>query len=209
MNARRYVHVLGSADASPLDAARGAARRAAGAIRTIRERLRGIGSEETRPPPPRSFVDAEGREIELRAYGGDERAFEALMAMYADFDPAQRAQGTPPIGEDAVREWLEGTMLEGPSVVAWHGDRAVGHVAFVPDGEGRHEFAIFVHQDHQRAGVGTELALSGFAHARERSVEHVWLTVEPWKRGIQKFYSDLGFETVNPFGPVHRMSRYL
>jgi hypothetical protein len=107
------------------------------------------GGERTYPTPPNTMEDAEGREIGLHAY--DESAFEALVEMYVDFDPSQRAQGTPPVGEEGVREWLSGTLLSGPSVVAWHGQRAVGHVAFVPDDTGKHELAIFVHQDYQRA----------------------------------------------------------
>ncbi|MFC6904877.1 GNAT family N-acetyltransferase [Halalkalicoccus tibetensis] len=170
------------------------------------------GGERSYPTPPRSIVDGEDREVELRAY--DEGAFEPLVAMYVDFDPEQRAQGTPPVGEGNVREWLAGTLLEGPSVVAWaEGDgseeRAVGHVAFVPDDTGKHELAIFVHPEYQRAGIGDALMETGFGHARERGVTQVWLTVEPWKRGIGKFYSDHGFDTVNAYGHAHRMSRYL
>jgi GNAT superfamily N-acetyltransferase len=165
------------------------------------------GGERTYPTPPNTMEDAEGREIGLRAY--DESAFEALVEMYVDFDPSQRAQGTPPVGEEGVREWLSETLLSGPSVVAWHGQRAVGHVAFVPDDTGKHELAIFVHQDYQRAGIGDALVESGFGHAREQGVSQVWLTVEPWRRGIAKFYSDHGFDTVNAYGSIHRMSRYL
>lgn len=163
--------------------------------------------ERTYPTPPRTVVDGEGREIELRAY--DDAAFEALVGMYVGLDPSQRAQGTPPVGEERVREWLSRTLLSGPSVVAWHDGRAIGHVAFVPDDTGKHELAIFVHQDYQRAGIGDELLETGFGHAREEGVTQLWLTVEPWKRGIAKFYSDHGFDTVNAYGSIHRMSRYL
>lgn len=163
--------------------------------------------ERTYPTPPREVVDGEGREIELRAY--EDRAFEALVVMYDDFDPEQRAQGTPPVGEGSVREWLSGTLLSGPSVVAWHDDRAAGHVAFVPDDTGKHELSIFVHQAYQGAGIGDALMETGFGHAREEGVTQVWLTVEPWKRGIAKFYSDHGFDTVNAYGSIYRMSRYL
>ncbi len=50
---------------------------------------------------------------------------------------------------------------------------------------------------------------TGFGHAREEGVSQVWLTVEPWKRGIAKFYGDHGFDTVNAYGRIHRMSRYI
>lgn len=108
-----------------------------------------------------------------------------------------------------MREWLGETLLSGPSVVAWHDGRVVGHVAFVPDDTDKHEMVIFVHQEYQRAGIGDELIEIGFGHARENGVTQLWLTVEPWKREIGEFYSDHGFDTVNAFGQVHRMSRYL
>jgi ribosomal protein S18 acetylase RimI-like enzyme len=158
------------------------------------------------PAPPLSFTDSDGREIAVREAGETDR--EGLVEMYDDFDPAQRAQGTPPLGEDAIRAWLD-RLDEGENVVAVHNGRVVGHVSFVPDGTGRHELAIFVHQDYQRAGIGTRLVRAGLGHARDRGIDYVWLTVEAWKRGAQKLYSDAGFSTVNPMGAAHRMSRYL
>lgn len=161
---------------------------------------------ESYPAPPHRFEDAEGRTIDVRAFrDGD---LEPLVGMYVDFDPSQRAQGTPPIGEEAVREWLD-HVLSGPSAVAWHGERVVGHATFVPDGVGRHELAIFVHQYYQRAGIGSRLIRVGLRHAKAEGVEQVWLTVEPWKRRAQKLYSDVGFDATNPFGMVTRMSRRL
>jgi GNAT superfamily N-acetyltransferase len=175
----------------------------------LTDRLRGLlfpPAVESFPAPPHAFEDEEGRAITARGFrGGD---LDALVEMYVDFDPAHRAQGTPPIGEEAVREWLD-HVLSGPSAVAWHGDRAVGHVTFVPDGVGRHELAIFVHQNYQRARVGSRLIRVGLRHAEAEGVERVWLTVEPWKRRAQKLYSDVGFDASNPFGMVTRMSRNL
>ncbi len=187
-----------------------------GVLDRVRSTLARFGSR--RPDlrePPVSFADGEGRNVTIRAYHEDD--FESLVAMYDDFDPAQRAQGTPPVGEDAVRDWLR-DVAERPgddgvpgsvNAVAVHGDRVVGHVVFVPDGVGRHELAIFVHQDYQGAGVGTELILAGLGHARREGVENVWLTVEKWKRGAQRLYGRAGFTMDNPLGAIQRMSRRL
>ena len=171
---------------------------------SLRDRLR--SRRVTPVQPPITFVDGADREVAIRPYRPDD--FEGLVAMYADFDPAQRAQGTPPIGVDAVREWVEG-LLAGENVVALAGDRIVGHISFVPDGTGRHELAIFVHQDYQGAGVGTNLMASGLGYATERGVSYVWLSVESWKRDVQRFYSRAGFSVINPMGAAHRMSRRL
>ncbi len=157
-------------------------------------------------PPPLTFTDGEGREVHVRPY--EDRDFEGLVAMYDDFDPAQRAQGTPPLAEDAIRNWLE-NVRDGPNVVARADGDVVGHVMFVPDDTDRHELAIFVHQDYQRAGIGTNLLAVGLDHARSEGVEYVWLSVEAWKRDAQRLYQRAGFSTVNPMGAAHRMSRYL
>lgn len=156
--------------------------------------------------PPETFVDGTGREIAVRPYHPED--FEGLVRMYATFDPTQRAQGTPPLATDAVREWLTG-LLAGVNVVAFDGDRPVGHISFVPDGTGRHELAIFVHQEFQHAGIGTRLMAVGLGHARHEGVGYVWLSVESWKRDVQRFYTRAGFSVVNPMGAAHRMSRRL
>jgi len=156
--------------------------------------------------PPTTFVDDAGREITVRPYAPED--FEGLVEMYASFDPAQRAQGTPPLRIEEIRTWLT-DLLEGVNAVALYDDRPVGHISFVPDDTGRHELAIFVHQEFQHAGIGTNLMAAGLSHARERGVGYVWLSVESWKRDIQRFYSKAGFSVVNPMGAAHRMSRTL
>lgn len=189
------------------------ARPVAGVVGVLR-RLVGRGRDwlaaraqpRTYPTPPLTVEDGEGRRVDLRTYDGS--AFESLVELYVDFDPARRAQGTPPVGEAAVRDWLR-TVAEGPGVVAWHGDRAVGHVLFVPDGTGRHELAVFVHREYARAGIGRALIRAGLGHARATGVGYVWLSVGAREHGVQKLYSEVGFSTVNALGTAHRMSLIL
>jgi len=156
--------------------------------------------------PPETFVDAAGREIRIRPYR--EADFAGLVEMYDEFDPELRAQGTPPIGVENIEAWID-DLRDGVNVVAIHDGDPVGHVSFVPDGTDRHELAIFVHQEYQHAGIGSRLMANGLGYARAQGVRYVWLTVESWKRGIQRFYTRAGFSTVNPMGAAHRMSRTL
>lgn len=141
--------------------------------------------------PPLSFTDAEDREIEIRPY--EDGAFEPVVEMYADFDPADRAQGIPPATEKRIRDWVE-TLLKGLNVVAWHGDRAVGHATLVPD-EDAYELAIFVHQDYQRAGIGSNLIRGLLGYGQANEVEKVWLSVERWNHAAVNLYESVGFET--------------
>jgi ribosomal protein S18 acetylase RimI-like enzyme len=162
------------------------------------------------PTPPASFADGEGRGIEVQpldaesgaASDADEGAehdadaeLEALVEMYLDFDPSDRAQGIPPVGERRVRDWLD-ILAEGYNVVAWDGDRAVGHATLVPD-DGAFELAIFVHQDYQGAGIGTRLIRHLLGYGASRRAERVWLTVERWNRPAVALYESQGFETTS------------
>ncbi|NEU58348.1 GNAT family N-acetyltransferase [Halorussus sp. MSC15.2] len=149
------------------------------------------GEADSFREPPVSFTDKEDREIEIRPY--EDGDFEALVEMYTDFDPADRAQGIPPATESQVRDWFE-NLLEGLNVVAWHDDRAVGHATLVPDEES-YELAIFVHQEYQRAGTGSRLIRALLGHGQANGVEQVWLTVERWNHAAVNLYESVGFET--------------
>lgn len=149
-------------------------------------------------PPPRSFTDAEGREIEVQRCGGD---VEALVEMYRSFDPEDRAQGIPPTGESAIREWLD-SVLEGDciNVVARHDGGVVGHAMLVPDRHGASELAIFVLREYQHAGIGTALIETLLGAGRREGVDRIWLTVERWNSPAIALYRKVGFEPSDPGG---------
>ncbi|PSP66599.1 GNAT family N-acetyltransferase [Halobacteriales archaeon QH_8_67_27] len=148
------------------------------------------------PQPPLSLTDGEGRDIRIESGGMDD--FDALVAMYDDFDPADRAQGIPPIKEGAIREWLDTLLAEGSlNVVARHDDRVVGHAILVPGHEDAYELAVFVLNDYQGAGIGTKLLEGLLGHGVSKGVQRVWLTVERWNEPAVALYEKLGFETSN------------
>lgn len=157
------------------------------------------------PSPPATVADREGRSIELRTIdGGDADDREALVKMYVQFDPTDRAQGIPPTGEDRVRNWIETIGPEGIHVVATHDGDVVGHATLVPEsddpraidepGEIAWELAIFVLQAYQQAGIGTYLLEHLLGHAEDLGVERVWLTVERWNAPAIALYESVGFE---------------
>ena len=158
------------------------------------------------PSPPPAFDDAESRRIRFRPYEPADRA--ALVAMYEEFDPGDRAQGLPPVRTPAIESWLD-TVLEGPSVLAWDDGRVVGHVLLVPDGDGGHELAIFVHQRYQGAGIGTELLRVGLDHAQSTGVTDVWLLVTHGNTRARRLYRAAGFSVDEPSADGIRMARRL
>ncbi|MFB6138907.1 MAG: N-acetyltransferase family protein [Halosimplex sp.] len=148
------------------------------------------------PDPPLSFTDGDGRDIRIESSGiGD---FDALARMYDDFDAADRAQGIPPIKEEAIRDWLD-TLLseESVNVVADHDGAPVGHAILVPDRDEAYELAVFVLHDYQGAGIGTKLLEGLLGAGRAAGIEKVWLTVERWNEPAIALYKKLGFETSN------------
>ncbi|WP_136687660.1 GNAT family N-acetyltransferase [Halorhabdus amylolytica] len=147
------------------------------------------------PTPPHDFVDDEGRDIVVRIANDDR---EDLVAMYEDFDPQDRAQGIPPVGERSIRRWLDRVFEDDClNVIAWHGEDAVGHSMLVPDDEDAYELAIFVLGSHQSAGIGTELLGTLLGHGKDRGIDRVWLTVERWNEPAIGLYQKVGFEIRN------------
>jgi ribosomal protein S18 acetylase RimI-like enzyme len=151
---------------------------------------------ESFPDPPLEFTDGEDREIRIERSGVDD--FERLVEMYDAFDPADRAQGIPPVKEPAVRDWLD-TLLseESVNVVAVHDCSPVGHAILVPDSEEAYELAVFVLHDYQSAGIGTRLLEALLGAGQAAGIEKVWLTVERWNDPAIALYEKLGFETSN------------
>lgn len=156
-----------------------------------------------------STVDAAGRTVEIGVYGGDDREYESLVAMYASFDPASRAQGIPPLGESNVRDWLDDFLLVGEGVTARDGPTVVGHAVLVPRSAGGHELAVFVDADYRGAGVGSALLDALLAHGSDRGVEAVWLVVEASNRVAQSLYESAGFEVESRHGFEIEMRRSL
>ncbi|WP_255170544.1 GNAT family N-acetyltransferase [Natrononativus amylolyticus] len=156
------------------------------------------------PTPPTGFEDADGRSIALEELGAED--VDDLVEMYVRFDPADRAQGIPPTGEDRIRQWLEPIVENGVNVVARNGElgAVIGHATLVPDtddpgavadlGEIEWELAIFVLQAYQQAGIGTRLLETLLGHASERGIGRVWLTVERWNGPAIALYERVGFE---------------
>jgi GNAT superfamily N-acetyltransferase len=157
--------------------------------------------------PPTTIEDREGRSITVRRY--DERLDrDALEAMYEAFDPADRAQGIPPTGEQRIADWLDSiTGSETVNVVANHGDAVVGHATLVPDEPAKTaELAIFVLQDYQGAGIGTCLLETLLGTGREAGIERVWLTVERWNDPAISLYEKVGFVASDTESFEHEMT---
>ena len=159
-----------------------------------------LGQDAMVEVPPFTFLDHEGREINVSVYGDGpvEDELEAIVRMYRDFAPAHRTLGIPPTDEDRIRAWQD-AILRGLCVLAWHGEHVAGQAVLVEDGE-RWELAIFLHQDYHGAGIGTRLTEALLSYGRERGVHDVWLLVERENRPAVNLYNDVGFAVTDSQG---------
>lgn len=154
------------------------------------------------PPRCPRFVDREGAGWLVRPYEQADR--EGLLAMYRDFDPFQRAQGIPPRNDDRLVSWLDDLLAEGCNFVAVRDGRVAGHALYTPTDAAEPELAVFVHQDFQGRGLGTELCRHVVATAAAGDRDAVVLEVEPGNRTAIGVYERVGFRRVESHGGAGR-----
>ncbi|MFD1645409.1 GNAT family N-acetyltransferase [Haloarchaeobius litoreus] len=144
--------------------------------------------------PPKSFLDARGRYLQLTVgHGLSNETYEALVEMYDAFDPTDRAHGLPPLGTDTIRDWLD-NLGDGLHVVARHDGRVVGHAVLVAARDGdAHELAIFVLGEYQHARVGTRVLERFCWEADHDGIPAISLYVESSNRPALNLYRSMGF----------------
>ncbi|QLH79800.1 GNAT family N-acetyltransferase [Halosimplex rubrum] len=151
--------------------------------------------EGTAHCPPRCprFVDAAGEAWVVRPATAADRA--ALVEMYDDFAPGEQAQGLPPRHRPRLEEWVDDCLEDGCNFVVTGEDGPVGHALYTPTDAAEPEFAVFVHQDYQGRGIGTEVSKHVLAAAAVADRDALTLVVEPTNRAARHVYDELGFET--------------
>ncbi len=140
------------------------------------------------------FVDKEGKPWIIRPATVADR--KPLLEMYADFDPVCRAQGLPPLTDERREQWLDMLTTKGNNFVAVDGTGIAGHAVYTPTDDKEPELAVFVHQDYQDCGIGTELCKQLVADAAAAGRDALVLEVEPSNRTARSVYESIGFERI-------------
>lgn len=150
-----------------------------------------VGTSYCPPRCPR-YVDRTGTAYVIRPFqAGD---FAALVAMYESLDPSLRTMGLPPAGRGTLEWWLTGLTEDGWNLVAVRDDEVVGHIGVAPADADEPEFVIFVHQDRQGRGIGTELVKQAVAYAADSGHDALTLSVSTGNRRAVRVYENVGFE---------------
>ena len=138
-------------------------------------------------------VDKSGKPFEIGMSCAED--FPSLFEMYRIFSPKPASQGVPPEAPEACHQWLKNLFEIGQNLLAWGGDRVIGHAALVPDiREKSAEFVVFVGQNHRNLGIGTELTRFTLEKSRQLGFDSVWLAVNIYNFIAVKLYKKFGFE---------------
>ncbi len=143
--------------------------------------------------PPHSFTDDEQRDITIER--GSEADLDDLVSMYCNFERDDRSQGVPPMTEEKIRDWMSYIFPEDAyHIIAYHGDRLVGHSFLVPADDDHYELAIFVLREYQAAHIGTELMYTLLGLGQSEGITDIWLSVESRNNHAITLYENIGFE---------------
>lgn len=160
------------------------------------------GCEGTPYCPPRCprFVGKHGTGFLIQPLPATEEPPESLVEMYVDYPPEHRSMGIPPTTERQIRSWLSTLHGRGTNLLAWDGDRVVGHTGFAPHDGDEPEFLVYVDPAYHGRGLGTELTRHAIAHAAAAGHRALRLNVDSNNRTAIAVYRKLGFEIIDNSG---------
>jgi len=144
-------------------------------------------------PARKTRADKSGEPFEIGIGWADD--FSSLLEMYRTFSPKPASQGLPPKDPETCHHWVRNLFEIGENILAWRGDRVIGHAALIPDVRGKSgEFVIFVDQNHRNLGIGTVLTQFTLERSLQLGFDSVWLTIHMLNFIAIKLYRKLGFE---------------
>jgi len=147
---------------------------------------------------PVQIQTSKGHALQVREYAFDD--FKGLVEMYKGFAPKSVAQGLPPPDLRRIAHWLDRLQHQSRALVAWDGHRAVAHALLCPASDASVEFAVFVHQEYRRAGLGGKLAGLAIDLAARSGFAELVVTSELSNVAAIRLYRKVGFHLADSLG---------
>ena len=117
--------------------------------------------------------------------------------MYSSLSPATIRWGMPPYDQEVVDRWL-GNLRNLIALVAIHNDEIVGHAQIYrfphKRRKGVGDLLIYIHQDFQHLGLGTQMLTRLLETAKRRKLHKVNLEVAAENESALHLYKRLCFE---------------
>lgn len=146
-------------------------------------------------PRGEGFVDDTGRRLEVTPY--DKTHFGALVDFYEQYPQRYRSMSLPPLARPQIEQWVGKLTERGRNILAFGGERLIGHVAYSPRDGAEPELVVFVDAEYHGRGVGTELCRQAIASAIADGHGSLKLHVHSANGGAIHVYESLGFDTVD------------
>lgn len=151
----------------------------------------------------RAFIDKTGARSTVRSFRPQD--LKGLSRMYIQFEPKQLAQRLPPRTEEQIHRWINCLAHDGDNYVALVGRQIVGHTVLCNLQDGRAELAIFVHQNFQNRGIGTQLIQLAKRAAIEIGYKQIWISVESSNLQAIRTFLKNGFQFTGSFDTESEM----
>lgn len=158
-----------------------------------------VGTSDCPPRCPR-FFDTRGDPVLVQPY--EETDFDELVAMYERFDSALTS-GIPLQTRTSIEQWLGNLTADGWNLIATSDGRVIGHVGIAPAEVDEPELVIFVDEEYQGRGIGSELIHQLIAYASVRDYTALQLFVEQRNDPAIAVYRNTSFEiSEESFGTI-------
>ncbi len=136
-----------------------------------------------------------GKTVTIRRFRPEDK--EKLVEMYASLSNDAVRWGMPPYTREKLERWF--TNLENYiSLVAFHGDRIVGHAQIYKNPHPRRKrtggLIIYLHQDFHNVGLGTYMLEQLLELARKEKMHRLTLGVVADNKRAIHVYEKLGFQ---------------
>jgi len=137
----------------------------------------------------------DGRAVRLETYRPEDK--EALVYMYASMSPEAIKWGLPPYDRARIERWTS-DLTNNIILLARSEDRVVGHLQMSTFSFSRRrgvaELFIYLHQDFQNIGLGTEMTKRAIGLAKKRGLHRIGLSVVGDNQRAIKVYEKVGFK---------------
>lgn len=155
------------------------------------------------PPRCPRFTDRESATGLVRPHHHTD--VDGVVEMYLGLDPEDRTMGLPPATENRLRQWLSRFTDDGWSLIAIADSTVVGHTGVTPGDASAPHLVVFVADEAQGRGIGSELIRQLVAHAADRGHEALTLTVEADNDAAVTVYGNVGFDVIEQLGGELKM----
>jgi putative acetyltransferase len=138
----------------------------------------------------------DGRQVTVRSLNADDR--DGLFQMFSSMSGEALAWSMAPYTMEVVDRWI-GNMPNLIPLVAEYNKKIVGYAVIYKYPHQRRkgigDLAIYLHQDFQKAGLGTAMTEKLLALAKEGKMHKIELTVVADNQIAKNLYQKFGFKT--------------